>query len=59
MNGMTGVMTFVFLILVSPVLLMIMANPSAFAAEVAVSWAVIASVATPVGWSWFKRHGRI
>ena len=56
MSGMVGFMTFVFLIVVSPVLLMMIANPWTFPVEGAVTWGVLATVATPVAWSWFRSH---
>jgi len=56
MSGISGVMTFVLLIVVSPVILMMIANPWTFPVELAVGWAVLAAVVTPVGWSWFRRH---
>jgi hypothetical protein len=56
MGGIPGFITFVFLIVVSPVILMMIANPWSFPVELAVVWGVLATVATPVAWSWFRRH---
>lgn len=56
MSGMAGFMTFVFLIVVSPVLLMMIANPWSFPTPLAVGWAIVAALGTPVVWSWFRRH---
>ncbi|MRR37331.1 hypothetical protein EG829_22290 [bacterium] len=56
MSGMVGFMTFVFLIVVSPLLLMLIANPWSFPANVAAGWTIVAAVGTPVVWSWFRRH---
>jgi len=57
MSGMAGFMTFVFLIVVSPVLLMMIANPWSFPVSLAIGWAIGAAVGTPVVWAWFRRHG--
>uniref|UniRef100_A0A831UE72 Uncharacterized protein n=1 Tax=Geobacter metallireducens TaxID=28232 RepID=A0A831UE72_GEOME len=56
MSGMAGFMTFVFLIVVSPVLLMMIANPWSFPVSLAVGWAIVAAGGTPVLWSWFRHH---
>ena len=56
MSGMVGIMTFVFLIVVSPVLLMMIANPWSFPVALAIGWGLVAAVGTPVVWAWFRRH---
>lgn len=55
MNSLLGVMTFVFLIIIAPVFLIAIGVSWNFASILA-GWSVIAAVAAPIGWAWYRRH---
>lgn len=55
MNTLLGVMTFVFLIIIAPVLLIAIGASWSFA-SILFGWSVVAAVAAPIGWAWYRRH---
>lgn len=55
MKSLLGVMTFIFLIIIAPVFLIAIGASWTFA-SILVGWSVVAAVATPLGWAWYRRH---
>lgn len=55
MKSLLGVMTFIFLIIIAPVFLIAIGASWNFASILA-GWSVVAAVATPLGWAWYRRH---